>query len=84
MIQAEHCPYKGQLTAPPCFMCTHYSPDTDECVLNHIGNPTFYNGSKLKSYEERRREYQERRNELLTLSKETLVDLILKQPTYYY
>lgn len=84
MIQSEYCPYKGQLTAPPCFNCTHYLPDTGECMLNHIDKPTYYNASKPKSYEERYREYQERRNELLSLSKETLVDLILQQPTYYY
>ena len=36
-----------------------------------------------QTYEERLREYKRQRNELLRLSKEALVDLIIHRPTLY-
>lgn len=37
---------------------------------------------KAKTYEERLRDYEKERQEYLQLSKEALVDLIIKRPDY--
>ncbi len=90
MIPPINCPYNG-LTATPCWRCTHHIADTDECTLNNRAhlqtsdNGTSYNtiASAPKSLEERMREYEKNRQELLQLSKEALVDLIIQSPTYF-
>lgn len=85
MIPPTNCPYK-ELTAPPCWSCTHYIPDTDQCNLTCIVNHTAGNtgwSANAQTYEERLRDYEKRRQELLQLSKEALVDLLIHRPTYY-
>ena len=83
MISPINCPYKG-LTAPPCWSCTHHIADTDQCALACIVSQTAINAaSHAQTYEERLRDYEKRRQELLQLSKEALVDLIIHRPTYY-
>ena len=82
MIPPMNCPYRG-LTAPPCYTCSHHITDTDQCDLataRFVGttNTTW----RAMSYEERLRDYEKRRNELLQLSKEALVDLLIHRPIY--
>ena len=86
MIPPIGCPYNG-LRRKQCWACTHYMPDTDQCALACIssqttGHTALY-ANAAQTYEERLREYEARRQELLQLSKETLVDLIIHRPTYY-
>ena len=87
MITPINCPYKG-LTAPPCWTCANHIADTDECALNSIARTyvshtgTSTNAFNARTYEERYRDYEKHRQELLQLSKEALVDLIIKPPTY--
>lgn len=83
MAYSHKCPYK-QLTAPPCWSCPNYIPDTDECALNRLtvtsaGNTSY--AAKAPTYEEKLKQYEQDREKLLELSKETLVDLILHRPT---
>lgn len=86
MIPPINCPYKA-LTAPPCWTCAHHLPDTDQCSLACITvqttGHTGLNANAAQTYEERLRDYEKRRQELLQLSKENLVDLIIHRPTYY-
>lgn len=83
MIAPSNCPYKG-LTAPPCFSCPHHMPDTNQCAMAGIVSQTSpASTTYAQTYEERIRDYEKRRQELLQLSKETLVDLIIHRPTYY-
>ena len=86
MIPPMNCPYKGDRTAPPCWTCTNHIADTDQCALAGIVSHTVQNlnaACYAQTYEERLRDYEKRRQELLQLSKEALVDLILHRPTYY-
>ena len=82
-----YCPYKA-LTAPPCWNCSHYMPDVDQCRLASVmtqsvtTQKTSSISSSARSYEEWLKAYEKKREELLKLSKELLVDLILKRPTY--
>ena len=89
MIPPINCPYKN-LTGPPCWSCRNYIPDTDSCKLNSLAvhgpktnNPysaaTCY---QQPSYQERLKQYEEDRQKLLQLSKESLVDMILHRPEY--
>ena len=86
MIPPLNCPYKG-LTAPPCWSCPNYIADADECKLSFLAvsvadktsNETANNATSL-TYEERLKDYERRRSELMQLSKETLVDLIIHKP----
>ena len=85
MIPPINCPYKA-LTAPPCWTCPHHIADTDQCALAGIVSQTAgHTGwtASAHTYEERLRDYEKRRQELLQLSKEALVDLIIHRPTYY-
>ena len=88
MIPPINCPYKG-LTAPPCWTCTNYIADTDQCTLAGITaiatSPVNTNADTVcaRTYEERMRDYEKHRQELLQLSKEALVDLILHRPTFF-
>jgi uncharacterized protein YjiS (DUF1127 family) len=79
-----NCPYKG-LTAPPCWTCTHHIADIDQCDLNSVAHQSsaITAAYTAQTYEERLRDYEKRRQELLQLSKEALVDLILHRPTLY-
>lgn len=87
MIPPINCPYKG-LTATPCWSCPHYIADIDGCRLNSVAmigvshTGTNNNAVSAQTYEERLRDYERRRHELLQLSKEALVDLILHRPEY--
>ena len=91
MIPPINCPYKN-LTAPHCWSCKNYIPDTDECALasfasvqvGHTGtsnNKVAY-CAEHKTYEQRLNDYEKRRQELMQLSKEALVDLLIHRPTY--
>ena len=85
MIPPIDCPYKG-LSAPPCWTCSHYIADTDQCDMNNIARATdarsHATSCNAQTFEDRLRDYEKRRQELLQLSKETLVDLIIHRPTY--
>lgn len=85
MAYSINCPYQ-ELTAKPCWHCSNHVPDTDECSLNFLAtresNSSKFTGWNAQSYEERLREYEKKRQELLQLSKETLVDLILHRPSF--
>jgi len=84
MIRPDNCPYKG-LTAAPCWRCSHHNSDTDECALNSFAKQTatatIYKYT-AQTYQERLKSYEKQREELMKLSKEALVDLILHRPTY--
>lgn len=87
MMPTINCPYKG-LTAV-CWTCPNHIADTDECCLNSLATVETSNTgtnnnavSVAQTYEERLRDYEKRRQELLQLSKETLVDLIIHRPSY--
>ena len=85
MTPPSNCPYK-ELTAKSCFNCSKYIPDTDECQLNHLAQRTvagisYVTGSP--TYEERLARYYADRAKLMQLSKESLVDMILKRPERY-
>lgn len=86
MIPPNDCPYSGR-TAPPCWSCTHHIADIDQCALacivSQTAEHTGLNANAAQTYEERLRDYEKRRQELLQLSKEALVDLILHRPTMY-
>lgn len=85
MIPPIDCPYKA-LTAPPCWSCTHHIADTDQCALVGIVSQMgdhFNACNQAQTYEQRLRYYEKRRRELLQLSKEALVDLIIHRPTFY-
>ena len=85
MIPPFNCPYNG-LTAPPCYGCAHHIADTGECGLENIASAAGRRSNATtasQTYEERMRDYERRRQELLQLSKETLVDLIIHRPTFY-
>ena len=85
MIPPINCPYKG-LTAPPCWSCVNHMHETDDCWLNHFSVVSVNNTGKAtdcdSTYEERIKRYENDRAKLLELSKESLVDLILKRPEY--
>lgn len=90
MIPPKDCPYYGKLTAVPCWKCPSYIPDTDECKLTTAASAVVSNAGQYptltataRSYEERMRDYERERDELLKLSKEALVDLIIHRPTPY-
>ena len=85
MIPPFNCIYRG-LTAAPCWSCPHYIPDTDDCKLKYLAISTSdhaENSSSITafSYEEQMKRYEADRAKLLELSKESLVDLILRKPT---
>lgn len=84
MTPPSNCPYK-ELTAKPCWNCPHYIPDTAQCKLNPFVASQASNGyiAVAQSYAERMRRYEEERRKLLELSKETLVDLIIRRPTMF-
>ena len=88
MIQPINCPYKG-VSISLCFACAHHIVDTDQCdlaTLNAKSNTaadTTYTATASQTYKERLKDYEKRREELLQLSKDALVDLILKRPEYY-
>ena len=85
MPYSNNCPYK-QLTAPPCWSCPHYIPDTGECALNRLAvtsaGSTIY-AAKAPTYEEKLKQYEHDRETLLELSKEALVDLIIHRPSMF-
>ena len=85
MIPPIDCPYK-ELTAQPCWSCSRYIPDTNQCAPTCISAQTAAFptniGWSAQSYEDRLRDYEKRRDELLKLSKEALVDLIIHRPSY--
>lgn len=86
MIPPKYCPYYGKLTAVPCWKCPNYIPDTDECTTAAsavVSDADQYHTltARARSYEERMRDYERERDELLKLSKEALVDLIIHRPT---
>ena len=89
MIPPINCPYKN-LTGPPCWNCSNYILDTDSCKLNSLAvhgsktnNPySAANVYQHPSYQERLKQYEEDRQKLLQLSKESLVDMILHRPEY--
>lgn len=85
MTPPSNCPYK-ELTAKPCWNCPQYMSDIDQCKLNPFAASqasTGYVATHAQTYEERLRRYEEDRRKLLELSKESLVDLILKRPTMF-
>jgi uncharacterized protein YjiS (DUF1127 family) len=85
MIPPTNCPYRA-LAAQPCWSCPHYIADTDQCTLACIETRTTTDTSAMngaRTYAERLRDYEKRRQELLQLSKEALVDLIIHRPKYY-
>lgn len=89
MIPPQNCPYK-ELSAAPCWNCPNHIADTNQCSLEcTLANITAITQSSTgfaanaQTYVERFRDYEKRREELLKLSKEALVDLIIKKPTYY-
>ena len=86
MIQPDNCPYKG-LSARVCSQCVRYIPDTDSCALITASvrvdaNTALQAATSAQSYQDRLRRYEEDRRKLLELSKEALVDLILKRPDF--
>jgi len=84
MTPPSNCPYT-ELTAKPCWNCSQYMPDIDQCRLNPFTASQASNGyvASAQTYAERLRQYEEDRKKLLELSKESLVDLILKRPTMF-
>lgn len=82
MIPPMNCPYKD-LTAPPCWRCPHHIADIDQCDLCSVAHQAsaITAAYHAQTYEEKLRDYEKRRQELLQLSKEALVDLILHRPT---
>lgn len=84
MTPPSNCPYK-ELTAKPCWNCPQYMPDVDQCKLNPFtaSQASTQYATSAQTYEERLRRYEEDRRKLLELSKESLVDLILKRPTMF-
>ena len=82
MIPPNNCPYK-ELTAPPCWRCPNHIADIDQCSLSSVAHQAsaITTAYHAQTYEERLRDYEKRRQELLQLSKEALVDLILHRPT---
>ena len=86
MMPPSNCPYK-ELTAKPCWNCPQYIPDTDQCRLNPSPASQAATGysaaTSASSYEERLRRYEEDRKKLLEMSKESLVDMILKRPEMF-
>ena len=82
MIPPMNCPYKD-LTAPPCWRCPHHIADIDQCDLCSVAHQAsaITTAYHAQTYEEKLRDYEKRRQELLQLSKEALVDLILHRPT---
>ena len=90
MIPPTNCPYK-EMTAPPCWNCPNYNADVDECSLsclavrtvNHTSNDAMNAAWQSETYEQRLHRYEHDRQQLLKLSKETLVDLIIKRPTMF-
>ena len=67
-------------------MCPHHIRTTDDCSLRDIVIQTVSNTAEqatpyeAPSYEEKLQQYEHDRNELLKLSKEALVDLIIHKP----
>lgn len=82
MIPPSNCPYK-ELTAKPCWNCPQYMSDVDQCKLNPFAASQASTQYVAQTYEERLRRYEEDRRKLLELSKESLVDLILKRPEMF-
>ena len=82
MTPPSNCPY-NELTAKPCWNCPQYMPDINQCKLNPFAASKAATGYVASTYEERLRQYEEDRRKLLELSKESLVDLILKRPTMF-
>lgn len=89
MIPPINCPYKS-LTAPPCWSCPRYNADMDSCALASLAATAQTSAADRASYTasaqiyaDRLRQYEHDRKELLKLSKEALVDLILHRPTMY-
>lgn len=85
MIPPYNCIYSG-LTAAPCWNCPHYIPDTDDCKLKYLAisvsvHAENNNSITGTSYEEQMKRYKADRKKLLELSKESLVDMILRKPT---
>ena len=84
MIPPDRCPYKN-LTAPPCWRCNYHIADTDSCKLNPFDSQSqaiSYTAS-ADSYHKLMERYEQDRRKLMELSKEALVDLILKKPSWY-
>ena len=77
----SNCPYR-ELSAKPCWTCQWHNADMDECGLNGATatQKSWTAQSCASTYEERMQRYWEDRRKLLELSKESLVDLILKRP----
>lgn len=85
MIPPNNCIYSG-LTAAPCWGCPHYIQDTDDCKLKYLSisvsdHTEINNPATGISYEEQMKRYKADREKLLELSKESLVDMILRKPT---
>lgn len=87
MINSEHCPYKG-VTKRLCHNCANRLPDIDGCALDYrasaIGNAVIAETNAVTatahSWEEQVADYNHNKEELLKLTKEELVDLILARP----
>lgn len=85
MYEPDDCPYKG---LNMCQNCPRFIPDTAECMTTvaSAANRTDTISTSFvvaQTYEERLSDYEKKRAKLLELSKEALVDLILKRPSYY-
>ena len=80
MAYSNNCTY-STLTVKPCRICPNHIPDIDGCSLNKSAIQ-MSTELKAKTYEERLRDYEKERQEYLQLSKEALVDLIIKRPDY--
>lgn len=84
MYEPDDCPYKG---LDMCQKCPRFIPDTAECMTTvaSVANRTAATSTSFvaQTYEERLSDYEKLRARLLELSKEALVDLILKRPSYY-
>lgn len=82
MMPPPGCPYSG-LSAPPCRNCHNHVADTGECLLSGTARPPSATAAnRAQTWDERLRGYEKKRQELLQLSKEQLVDLILRRPAY--
>ena len=83
--EPDDCPYKG---LNMCQNCPRFIHDTAECMsltAESAANRTDTLSASFvaQTYEERLSDYEKKRAKLLELSKEALVDLILKRPSYY-
>lgn len=81
MTHKNNCPYED-MSEKPCWNCNWHNPDMNTCDLFGNFNESV-NHSSHQSYEDKLKKYEEERQKLLNLSKEKLVDLILKKATYF-